>query len=47
MLDLRYDIRGNGPTFRAMQHFLRDQAPEMARLMRGFLGRVLAPGLRS
>ena len=90
MLDLLYDIRGNGPTFKAMQQFLRDrqpptlvtagindeifpgevqrqiltdlpeaefhpldtghfaleeQAPEIARLMRDFLGRVLAPGL--
>jgi pimeloyl-ACP methyl ester carboxylesterase len=92
MLDLLYDIRGNGPTFKAMQQFLRDrqppalvaagvndeifpgevqrqiltdlpgaefhpldtghfaledQAPEIARLMRDFLGRVLAPGLGS
>lgn len=90
MLDLLYDIRRNGPTFKAMQQFLRDrqpptlvaagvndeifpgevqrqiltdlpgaefhpldtghfaledQAPEIARLMRDFLGRVLAPGL--
>jgi pimeloyl-ACP methyl ester carboxylesterase len=89
MLDLLYDIRGNGPTFKAMQQFLRDrqppalvaagvndeifpgevqrqiltdlpgaefhpldtghfaledQAPEIAWLMRDFLGRVLAPG---
>jgi pimeloyl-ACP methyl ester carboxylesterase len=27
MLDLLYDIRGNGPTFKAMQQFLRDQRP--------------------
>jgi pimeloyl-ACP methyl ester carboxylesterase len=92
MLDLLYDIRRNGPTFKAMQQFLRDrqpptlvaagvnheifpgevqrqiltglpgaefhslgtghfaledQAPEIARLMRGFLGRVLAAGLGS
>jgi pimeloyl-ACP methyl ester carboxylesterase len=90
MLDLLYDIRRNGPTFKAMQQFLRDrqpptlvaagvndeifpgevqrqiltdlpeaefhpldtghfaledQAPEIARLMRDFLGRALAPGL--
>jgi pimeloyl-ACP methyl ester carboxylesterase len=90
MLDLLYDIRRNGPTFRAMQQFLRDrqppalvaagvndeifpgevlrqiptdlpgaefhplgtghfaledQAPEIARLMRDFLGRVLAAGV--
>jgi pimeloyl-ACP methyl ester carboxylesterase len=92
MLDLLCDIRRNGPTFKAMQQFLRDrqpptlvaagvnheifpgevqrqiltglpgaefhslgtghfaledQAPEIARLMRDFLGRVLAPGLGS
>ena len=92
MLDLLYDIRRNGPTFKAMQQFLRDrqpptlvaagvnheifpgevqrqiltglpgaefhslgtghfaledQAPEIARLMRDFLGRALAPGLGS
>jgi pimeloyl-ACP methyl ester carboxylesterase len=92
MLDLLYDIRRNGPTFKAMQQFLRDrqpptlvaagvnheifpgevqrqiltglpgaefhslgtghfaledQAPEIARLTRGFLGRVLAAGLGS
>ena len=92
MLDLLYDIRGNGPTFEAMQQLLRDrqpptlvaagvndeifpgevqrkvltdlpgaefhplatghfaledQAPEIARLMRDFLGRALAPGLWS
>ena len=85
MLDLLYDIRRNGPTFKAMQQFLRDrqpptlvaagindeifpgevqrqiltdlpggefhplgtghfaledQAPELARLMRAFLGRA-------
>ena len=89
---LLYGIRGNGPTFEAMQQFLRDrqppalvaagvndeispgegqrqiltdlpgaefhpldtghfaledQAPEIARLMRDFLGRALAPGLCS
>jgi hypothetical protein len=27
MLDLRYDIRGNGPTFKSMQQFLRDRQP--------------------
>lgn len=27
MLHLRYDIRGNRPTFKAMQHFLRDRQP--------------------
>ena len=27
MLDLRYDIRGNRPTFKAMQQFLRDRQP--------------------
>jgi pimeloyl-ACP methyl ester carboxylesterase len=27
MLDLLYDIRGNGPTFKAMQQFLRDRQP--------------------
>jgi hypothetical protein len=27
MLDLRYDIRGNGPTFKAMQQFLRGRQP--------------------
>ena len=27
MLDLRYDIRGNGPRFKAMQQFLRDRQP--------------------
>jgi hypothetical protein len=54
MLDLRYDIRGNGPTFKAMQQFLRDRQPPTlvaagvnARLMRDLLGRVLAPGLGS
>jgi pimeloyl-ACP methyl ester carboxylesterase len=92
MLDLLCDIRRNGPTFKAMQQFLRDrqpptlvaagvnheifpgevqrqiltglpgaefhslgtghfaledQAPEIARLTRGFLGRVLAAGLGS
>ena len=91
MLDLRYEIRGTGPTFRAMPQFLRDRQPptlaaagvndetfpgevqprsltdlpgaefhplhtrhfaledqacEIARLMRDFLGRVLAPGVR-
>ena len=27
MLDLLYDIRRNGPTFKAMQQFLRDRRP--------------------
>jgi hypothetical protein len=27
MLHLRYDIRGNRPTFKAMQQFLRDRQP--------------------
>jgi hypothetical protein len=27
MLDLRYDIRGSRPTFKAMQQFLRDRQP--------------------
>jgi pimeloyl-ACP methyl ester carboxylesterase len=27
MLDLLYDIRNNGPTFKAMQEFLRDRRP--------------------
>jgi hypothetical protein len=27
MLHLRYDIRGNGPRFKAMQQFFRDRQP--------------------
>ena len=47
MLDLRCDIRGNGPTFRAMQQFLCDRQPPTLVAAGANDEMVLAPGLRS
>jgi hypothetical protein len=48
MLDLLYEIRGNGPTFKAMRQFLRDrQSPTLAAARVSDEIFPLAPGIRS